>query len=367
MDANERLRRVGEEAADWWTLLQGGDLTREEREAFVDWLRDSPTNIAEMLRLAQVHRALDHFRDWSEIANEPGRDADIIPLPAQHRPGAPAGEQQGAKRTRSASTLKRLTLAATVAALALVSLFVVLQWRGHVITTERAERREVVLEDGSVVNVDPQTSLTVQFDKATRRVLLERGRAVFRVARNAQWPFIVQANDTTVRAVGTAFGVERRAGGVVVVTVAEGKVAVTGASAEAPRPDDSLTSPEKPDGAANRDPVYLTADQQITVSGLDATGAVRAISSARELAWAEGRLIFRNDPVEKVVAEFNRYNPVQMSVSDAALAARPISGVFDATKPEAFIAFIQSAASVRIERQGTRSIVISPAESRAGE
>jgi ferric-dicitrate binding protein FerR (iron transport regulator) len=53
---------------------------------------------------------------------------------------------------------------------------------------------------------------------------------------------------------------------------------------------------------------------------------------------------------------------VQITVSDAALAARPVSGVFDATDPDAFIAFIQSATAVRIERDETRSIVISPAD-----
>jgi transmembrane sensor len=108
-------------------------------------------------------------------------------------------------------------------------------------------------------------------------------------------------------------------------------------------------------------PVYLTANQQVTVTRTGSAQPVRTVSVARELAWADGRLVFRNDPVSKVVEEFNRYNRIQLSVTDTALAARPITGVFNATNPEAFVAFIQNTTPVRIERDPARSIVISPA------
>lgn len=54
-----------------------------------------------------------------------------------------------------------------------------------------------------------------------RRVQLEHGRALFRVTKNAQRPFLVNADNTSVRAGGTAFGVETGRRGVV-VTVASG-------------------------------------------------------------------------------------------------------------------------------------------------
>jgi transmembrane sensor len=69
--------------------------------------------------------------------------------------------------------------------------------------------------------------------------------------------------------------------------------------------------------------------------------------------------VFENDSVSSVVAQFNRYNHVQIHVTDAALSARPISGVFDATDPESFIAFFQSVAAVRVDR-GDDHINISP-------
>ena len=357
MDANERLYRASEEAADWWSLLQGEDLTAEQREAFVDWLRDSQTNIAEMLRLAQVHGVLEHFQEWADISTDgSGSQADVIPLPPPRKPDS--FPRDTSNRGARLGKMRRSAVAAALAVFALATVFLFSPWRGQAITTERAERREVVLEDGSLLQVDPQTHLKVRFEHSMRRIVLAQGRAVFHVAKDAARPFVVEADGTTVRAVGTAFGVEHRDRDVV-VTVAEGRVAVSAAGSTSEKTRVSHASTAVVDA-----PIYLTADPQVTVKRTDTAPPVHAVSSARELAWAEGRLVFKNDPVSTVVAEFNRYNRVQLYVTDATLAARPISGVFNATNPEAFIAFIQNATSVRIERDKARSIVISPDVSR---
>jgi transmembrane sensor len=96
----------------------------------------------------------------------------------------------------------------------------------------------------------------------------------------------------------------------------------------------------------------------VTVPSSGAAEPVREVDSHRALAWAEGRLIFQNDELAKVIAEFNRYNRVQLTVVDPALAAKPVSGVFNASDPEAFVAFLQSVTSVEIVRDGDRSITI---------
>src|SRR5262249_1977536 len=153
---------------------------------------------------------------------------------------------------------------------------------------------------------------------------------------------IVEADGTLVRAVGTAFGVEQRAQGVV-VTVAEGKIAVLHEPSATPAPGSSgLTFwPEAgtsggadPLSGAPEDRVILTADQQIAVPRIGRIGAVKKVDSQRELAWAEGRLVFENEPIGHVVERFNQYNRVRLVVTDDALARRTISGVFDASDPE---------------------------------
>lgn len=382
MDANERRTRASREAADWWALLHGDDMTKAEREGFIDWLRDSQTNIAEMLRLYQVHGALEQFREWADISTDApsmeGRE-NVVTLPAvSSPPPSPFHGQGRGVRMAQGRRVRLFASAAALAAVAVVTAVLLPQLRGQWITTDRGERREVVLDDGSILQVDPQTRLNVRFTKSERRVLLSRGRAVFRVAKNPQRPFRVEAGDTIVRAVGTAFGVDRRARDHVVVTVSEGKVAVAATSAqlkphrssESPEPSPRLrgSSPSDGEGLGRRNAesgeVLLAANEQIIIAMAGAQQPIKAVDSQRELSWAEGRLVFRNDTVASVIAEFNRYNRVQLTVTDPALARRPVTGVFDAANPEGFLAFLQNAAPVRIERDNERSIVISSGVSR---
>lgn len=329
MESTSRRRRVSEEATEWWLQLEGQEMSRDRREAFVDWLRESPVHVAEMLRVASVHNALEQFESWTRIATEgSGSDEVVVALHA-----ADTAASTKARRLRNS-----WPIAAAVAGLALVTVLLLPVLRGQVMETDRGERREVVLADGSVVQIDPESRLRVRFEEHTRRVVLDAGRALFKVAKNPDRPFLVEADATTVRAVGTAFGVERRPQGVV-VTVSEGKVAIEGKAAVVA-------------------PAFLTANEQVTVSSGGSATPVRKVDSARALAWADGRLNFENTPIREVVAQFNRYNSIQLHVEDGELARRPISGVFNAANPESFIAFIEATTAVRVERGNDGDIVI---------
>jgi len=413
MDATERRRRAAEEAAGWWVTLQVDEVPEFQRREFVDWLRESPVHIAEILRVAQVHGALERFERWAHVPmslreSDPddtniislGERASLPEVGASSRTGDPlSGSHEPAMRLqRMWRTTKWVAMAAGILGAVLFTDFLMERTRGQVIATGRAERREVVLTDESLVQVDPNTRLHVRYSKQGRDIFLEHGRAVFHVSKNHRRPFFVHSNGTMVRAVGTAFGVEH-VGAATIVTVAEGKVSVSsepgrkpltpiqGPGAALPGPPQGLVRhggallPEderKPaalpgvptdraDSAMVSGPavggaqVYLTANQQLTVDRGGATEPVREVDSRRELAWATGRLIFRNDPISAVVAEFNRYNAVQLAVADDKLASRPMTGVFNAMEPEAFLAFLKSVAPVQVVRTSETRITISPA------
>ena len=70
MDASERRRRAGEEAAEWWVLFDSEDVSLETRTAFVDWLRESALHVEELLRVAQVHGALEQFQRWATLSTD---------------------------------------------------------------------------------------------------------------------------------------------------------------------------------------------------------------------------------------------------------------------------------------------------------
>jgi len=381
MDVNDRRKRAAEEAAEWLILLQG-EIPRSEREKYVDWLRESSVHVAEMLRVSQMHDALVRFQAWGEGNDSApkGEHSTVVPLKVASSPERPRG-MQSTKRTAWIAIA-----AGTLAASALIWWPIV---SGQVIQTDRGERREVALADGSVVQIDPETRLRVAFEAAARRVFLERGRALFRVAKNPKRPFLVQAEHTTVRAVGTAFAVER-GGESVIVTVAEGRVGVYPSARSVasdsgpslvPKPEASHTLGAQPSHApahaagdampselphgvlsnaasASAPEIFLNANEQVTIAASGSPAPVRDINSARALAWAEGRLVFEDSSLAAAVAQFNRYNRIQLSILDPRLAQRRISGVFSAADPESFVAFIQSVTVVRVMRDEATGIRI---------
>lgn len=352
MSANSRRARAAAEAAEWWVRIESGELSRADREQFVDWLRESAVHVAEMLRMAEVHGALERFHDWVRVPTDEGAQAPTNVV-AFASPGGPANH---ASELRNPGTTRRrwiagLALAATVAVL---GIFLALFFSAQVIETGRAERRSVTLADGSVLQIDPESRLRIRLRKHERDIALERGRALFRVAHDSTRPFIVRAGATQVRAVGTQFGVEQAREGIV-VTVAEGKVAVR------PR-DESLMPnlssgpppagrPGAPEPGATAE-VLLSAGQQVIVPRRGPAKAVRAVDTDRELAWVAGRLVFDNESVADVIEEFNRYNVVQLHVASPQLAQRSVSGVFDASEPGSFIGFMQSVTPVNVHRAG---------------
>jgi len=376
MDASDRRKRAAEEAAEWLMLLQG-EIPRSERERYVDWLRESSLHVAEMLRVTQVHDALERFQAWGEGSDSARKEerSTVVPLKVTSSP----------ERSRGTRAAKRTAWTWIAIAAGTLAASAVIWWpivSGQVIQTDRGERREVALADGSFVQIDPETRLRVAFEPAARRVFLERGRALFRVAKNPKRPFLVQAEQTTVRAVGTAFAVERGSESVI-VTVAEGRVGVypsarsvasdSGASL-VPKPEATHTlaaqpsqAPAHPAGSAmppalahgglsdadlaSAPEIFLDANEQVTIAVSGSAASVRDINSERELAWAEGRLVFEDSPLAGAVAQFNRYNRIQLSILDP-------SGVFSAADPESFVAFIQSVTAVRVMRDEAAGIRI---------
>ncbi len=215
------------------------------------------------------------------------------------------------------------------------------------IQTQLGERREMSLDDGSEIALAPDTEIQVRLDAKQRLVTLEHGEAFFHVRQDPNRPFLVDAGRARTRALGTSFSVERSSESVV-VTVVEGRVAV---------------SPGEGSGRFNSTAggIALDANQQVAIAGNGTAAPVHRIDGRVAQAWSQGELVFDNDTVATVVRRFNTYNQMKIRVADASLAARPVSGVFRATDPGSFVAFLESVAGVRIQKSGADEVVIESA------
>jgi transmembrane sensor len=339
MDATERRDRATAEASEWWHRLgtrTPATLSKSEREEFTQWLRESPLHVSEMLHMARVQDALERFELWKDIAHEDIAEprAAVVRIDACRAPQEPPPPRRRVRLAWVASLVCVLAAAG----------WSMMHFRSQVIETDRAERREVMLNDGSIVRLEPETRLRIDFEKRERHVTLDRGRALFMVVHERNRPFLVEADSTLVRAIGTSFGVERKEK-IIVVTGSEGKVAATDRRSD--------------DGAL--DEVLLTAGKQLTVQRSGAEEHVRDVDASRALAWTEGRLVFDSAPLAEVAREFNRYNHLQLRILDPELARRSISGVFQASDLETLVAFIRTGAHVTVRYDSGEQIIVSPA------
>lgn len=224
--------------------------------------------------------------------------------------------------------------------------------------TRIGEQRTVRLADDSVLRLNTASSVTVRYTASERNLELAACEADFEVVHDSSRPFHVRAGAAGITDVGTRFDV-RLTGSSTVVTVSEGRVAVeaTG-SATSHRADGT--------GVGASRVVFLDADQQIRVDGGVLPEEPSAVDARRATAWLQRQISFEDEPLERVVQEFNRYTPKPIEIVTPALRSVRISGSFSIDDTEAFIAFLRTLDGVRVEVTAERIRVTSTGKSGRG-
>jgi transmembrane sensor len=246
-----------------------------------------------------------------------------------------------------------LAAAVMIAAIGAFAWFAYERTGWHEYTTDFGGLSRIVLDDGSVVNLNTNSLMRVQLTPELRHIVLERGEALFKVAHDTSRSFDVDAGNTTVRAVGTEFSVRVRepaeaAGGGkdVEVLVKEGRVAIDPPKNEKPL-ERAAALPASTSTLSAGEAVRITATRVPSDPPQMQVQKVAEADVDRKLSWTEGRLWFERQTLKDVVAEFNRYNRRQMVIADPAIENLRIGGGFEATDPESFIAALERTLGVR--------------------
>jgi transmembrane sensor len=318
--------RIEQEASRWLATRDAGAGTAGQREEFNAWLAADIRHRVTYLRLEANWHRVGRLRDLRPL------DRDVDPDLLKER------------------TLRRPWPLAAAASLVLALVGGGLWLYQQNFSWQHYETRvggfaRVVLDDGSVIDLNTNSEVRVHLGDTRREVRLIRGEGRFQVAHDTSRPFTVSAAGAAVRAVGTAFTVRLRDSARVDVLVSEGKVAIVSAS------DSGRVPPAPPLGAGEA--AVVVADH-ISVS------RVEPQQLERRLAWTSGRLQFRGEPLAEAVAEFNRYNRRQLKLADASLESLHVGGNFAATDPESFAAALASAFNLRVASGDADAIVLRP-------
>jgi len=330
----ESNRQIEQTAAEWIIRRDGEDWTPAEEAQLREWLGSRMAHRAAYLRLEAAWEQTFRLQALG-AGTQPG----VTPPPGKWRVSPFFERRQPVAETETKPTLR--TSKSRLLALA-AGLLLVFGVGTHVFTALDGDRyatpvggmASIPLKDGSNITLNTASKIRVMLNEHQRLIKLDGGEAFFEVAKDARRPFIVQAGNRLIIAVGTRFSV-RREGRDVQVVVTEGEVRLENAM---------------PDAVTSR---YSNTR---TSASLLAAGAIAHTSNARlmveektpreaedSLSWRTGYLTFKALPLPEAIAEFNRYTSRKILIQDPQVAAFHVSGRFRATNAEAFL---------RVLRQG---------------
>jgi transmembrane sensor len=298
---------ITEEAIAWFVRTHSDQRTLVDEDRFAQWLKQDPEHARAYERVERVWRAAG---------------PQITPRPLE-------SERRSSRLGRSPRGWWAITSIAAALAMLVIGASYVLNTSAQVsngtFATGIGEQRELELSDGSVITLNTRSEVAVDLREEQRIVRLLRGEARFKVAKDAERPFIVDAGGARVRALGTAFDV-RLEGGRVAVTLVEGRVEVTPTLA-------NIQIPE---------PAVLMPGQQLSLELESGEQRIEPVDVKQASAWMREQLIFDSEPLPLAVEEANRYLTVPIAIEDPTLAEIRISGVVRAGNAEAFVRSLES-------------------------
>lgn len=176
-------------------------------------------------------------------------------------------------------------------------------------TNPKGKKTKVMLEDGSVVYLNSQSSITYPENFKTNRAIQLEGEAYFEVVKDPEHPFEVEANGIVTTALGTSFNISTfYKNQQVAVTLLTGKVKLNQHGREAyielDPGEESLLSPDYPEIKKYK------------------------VNAEEKVLWIKGILKFDEATLEEMVEVLERWYGVAITVNGEPKSLRS-SGIFD--------------------------------------
>ena len=314
-----------EEASVWAARLEGSVLTASDRAELDAWLTADASRRPLLSSFCSLSARLDVI--VPELAA-----AGAIAMPVERA------------RPRAGWNPWKIAAAGVVAAGLAVGIWLARPGgRPETLSTASGQRGSFTLSDGTRVELNANTRITVENGRAERRIRLADGEAFFVVSKDKARPFIVDTPAGSVRVTGTIFNVLTEAASQLDVTVVEGSVQV--------RPDDASGTPG--------DPTMLAAG-----GVLNSEGGVVSITSKSAadvddaVAWRQGRIVCNAMPVSEALARFAHFHGRVMTAT-AIAGARTAGGQYSLGNLDEFLDYLSASLKLSVVRLADGSVRVS--------
>lgn len=358
---------IEREAAEWLVRLDGDkQLTNKEKNDLSAWMARSPAH-------AQEIKSLNNFSNGFLVLTE------LNVPPAEY--------------VEKNHFIDGLLLSGR--GLALISIFglavffsnvVLFDWlrdsqldgsNGYYVS-EIGEQVSVSLKDGSVVLLNTDSEIRVEYSKDYRDIYLTKGEAHFNVAENKNLPFRVYAGKGIVQATGTAFTIYLYEKDVdVLVTEGEVKIAALSLVSAKVRSQLQTNSTQEED---NKGSIVsnklapeilgrLEAGEGATIVNTYINGGInsdvhprpklKVMNSEnrfRRDTWRHGVVFFAGDRLEDVVKEISRYSPVVIEIVEPDLKNLRVGGQFKVGELDSMLEALEFGFGLNVVTDDTNNI-----------
>ncbi|MEM8563974.1 MAG: FecR domain-containing protein [Pseudomonadota bacterium] len=256
---------------------------------------------------------------WLQVAERPAALASVVLLVGL----AALGLLVSTPVTDSPASVVRLTEANTMETL---------------LQTRLREQREETLSDGSTLWLGWDSAIEIRFTATTRRMVLTRGVAAFKVISDAGRPFIVSANGTETRVTGTEFVVDMQQRDSVEIAVIEGQVIVSNQIAES---------------------VVLKGAQAVGIED-NVIGSVLQRPVNAMGRWRDGMLVFDDRPLLDALADIEPYSQFELDTSAISGHLGRVSGIFFIERADDALLSIAHTHQLDANLIGKRTLRLSP-------
>jgi transmembrane sensor len=352
---NKQCSSEIEMQAKYWLCRIDQGLSQQERQTFIAWVNQENKH----------HLALHKYSLSLKTSKLLSDFNGLFPLEKTY----------SSKQTK---LFKQISLAASVLFFSLVtsevflnkSLLSFFQETSTAIvyqqfSTEIGEQKKIPLPDGSTVDLNTNSLLTISFSGEHRQLNLVKGEALFDVAKDKSRPFSVTSGQQSFTALGTIFNVQKNDQNHLELIVTEGRVLIA---------DSNESLPELTQKIGNN--VQNTQRNNIIVAGEKATitNKVQFAKStlspqvlSQELAWQKGMLIFDGESLTTVLEEIGRYTDMNFTIEDKELANIKVAGYFKAGDIETLLDSISYNFELNYTKTNYNTVLITKAIQQANQ
>lgn len=320
-------------------------IRREAREWVLKFNQDTPPSESDVAALKQwVARSPEHKLQLQQ-AEANWCDADLLALLK-----VTANRRKSARRR--VLTVSGLAAVASILFGFFVNPMAVLNLADenrNYYQTEIGQIETIALSDGTIVQLDTNSAISIRYTDQVRHIDMVRGKAYFDVEKNMNRPFEVYTSFGKVKAVGTAFTVYLGDNDIT-VTVEEGRVELSqnlsGNSISTPK--NSMELSNNPTQPPSRFLSLGQGEQAVYAQTTKEKQKIQSGDLARDLAWRRGVLIFAGEPLEQVVNEISRYTPIQITIVNPELRQLEVGGRFATGELEALLDVLEVGFGVQV-------------------